>query len=290
MINADLKHWGGRRAVNGPYEIDYKRFAAQARSKLGEGGIVGIPNARGPDNPLGAEHRFEEFYELADKNSPIKKLGDGRVFRDNEYKIWFVKTQEVNSQFNEKKLTYLIFNIPFGKNFNEKNNEALYNPDTINVLNLPSCIEQTSGNIFHSSLLPYFDGIITHSSSSTLLIGTNKKARNSYNKFVKGKSFYDEGIPSHYIGAIAVSGGHRSPKEGLLQKITSPISVGSSYTIFPDFNGKNIDEFNDWLKNSIESSQDTNKLVKGSIKREMLSKHLPRMFQEVLSGRRKKLF
>jgi len=39
MIKADLKHWGGRRGVNGPYEIDYKRFAEQAHNKLGEGGL-----------------------------------------------------------------------------------------------------------------------------------------------------------------------------------------------------------------------------------------------------------
>jgi len=59
---------------------------------------------------LGAEYRFEELYDSA-KNSSITKLGDGRVFRDNEYKIWFVKSQEINSQWNQKKLTYLVYNI-----------------------------------------------------------------------------------------------------------------------------------------------------------------------------------
>ena len=50
MIKADLKHWGGRRGVNGHYEIDYGRFVQQAHNRLGDGGVVGIPNARGPDN------------------------------------------------------------------------------------------------------------------------------------------------------------------------------------------------------------------------------------------------
>ncbi len=289
QIKADLKHWGGRRGVNGPYEIDYERFVKQAHNRLGNGGVVGIPNARGPDNDLGAEYRFEELYNLAKKSGSITQLGDGRVFHDNEYKLWFVKSQGVNSKFNEKKLTYLVFNVPFGKNFKEKDNEAFNNLDTINVLTLPSCIKQINENL--PSLLDYFSGIIVHSSSATILRGVNKRAEKFYNYFIKGNTFsYKSGRPSHLIGALSVSGGHRSPKEGLFQKIISPISVGSSYTPFPEFEGKSLDEFNDWLKTSIENSQDTNYLVKGSSMRETLFKHLPRMVQGVIDGDRKTIF
>jgi len=288
MIKADLKHWAGRRGEKGPLETNYSRFAKQARTKLGEGGVVGIPNARGPDHDSGAEYRFEEFYGLAKKSGhQIKKLGDGRVFHDKDYNIWFVKSQEVNSEYNEKKLTYLVFNIPLNKNFNEENNEALRENTTINVLTLPSCIEQIGifdRYSFTPPVLQDFNGIITHSSSTTILGDVNKRAQEFYNEVIKGHYF---GAPFHKIGAIAVSGGHRVPKETLIQKIVSPVSVGSSYTLFPKFNGGDLYDFNKWLKNSIENSQYTSKLVKGSIKREMMFRHLPRMIQGVLSGERK---
>lgn len=284
MIRADLKHWGGRRGVNGPYEINYKRFAKQAHDKLGEGGVVGIPNARGPDNTFGAEYRFEELYGLAKKSNSLTSLGDGRVFYDNDNKIWFIKSQEVNTKFNGK-ITYLILNVPFGKNFNEEHNEAFDYFSPIKILTLPSCINQE--NTFPLSLLGYFNGIIVHSSSSTILRGVNKRAEEFYNNFAKGNSFIGSEGYVHKIGALSVSGGHRAPEEGLIQKIISPISIGSSYTFLPEFEGETLDDFNYWLRNSIEDSQDTSQLVKGSIKREMLSRHLPRMFQGVLSGERK---
>jgi hypothetical protein len=292
VIKADLKHWGGRRGVEGPYEVDYKRFARQAYERLGDGGVVGIPNARGPDNPLGAEYRFEELYTLAKKSSSITPLGDGRVFHDDEYDIWFVKSQEVNSKFKDEKLTYLAFNVPFGKNFKEWNDEAFYHPDTIHVLNLPSCIEQTKGALPNSPLIDNFSGIIVHSSSAAILKGVNKQAEEFYNQWIKGNLFLYNNLGGeiHKIGAFAVSGGHRTPEEGLLQRIFSPISIASSYTSLPKFEGETLDEFNYWLRISIENSQDTSKLVKGSNKREMLSRHLPRMAQEVLSGRRKGIY
>jgi hypothetical protein len=290
MIKADLKHWGGRRGVNGPYEIDYKRFARQAHNKLGDGGVVGIPNARGPDNPLKAEYRFEELFKLAEQTGSITKLGDGRVFHDEEYDIWFVKSQEVNSMgVNGKKLTYLVFNIPFGRNVNEKDNEAFTILDKINVLNLPSCIGLANEGLY-SHLWGCFSGIIVHSSSAEVLKGVNEKAEEFYNEDIKGNSFPTLYPTSHQIGALSVSGGHRTPKESLLQKVISPISIGSSYTFLPQFEGGDLNDFNYWLKTSIENSQDTNLLVEGSNKREMLSKHLPRMVQEVLNGRRKSLY
>lgn len=288
-MKADLKHWGGRRGVNGPYEIDYKRFAEQASTKLGRGGVVGVPNARGPDNSLGPEYRFEELYFLAEKASSITPLGDGRVFHDNEYDLWFVKSQEVNSEWGEKKLTYLVYNIPFGKNVNEKNNEAFIYQDYTNVLNLPSCIGQTN-ELLHSRLGGYFSGIIVHSSSASILKGANSQSEEFYNQIVKGNLFTNLEKDNHKIGALAVSGGHRTPEESLLQKIVSPISIGSSYTLFPEFEGESLNDFNYWLKTSIKNSQDTSSLIKGSNNREMLFKHLPRMFQEVLNGRRKGLY
>ena len=287
MIKADLKHWGGRRGVNGPYEIDYGRFVQQARNRLGDGGVVGIPNARGPDNLLGAEYRFEELYDLAKKSNSITPLVDGRVFHDNEYNIWFVKSQEINSKFNERKLTYLAFNVPFGKNFKEWNEEALYNAEAINVLTLPSCIEQIKTDTLTSFLMEYFAGVIVHSSSAAILNGVNKQAEESYNQFVRGKIFDGRKGTIHQIGAIVVSGGHRTPKEGLLQKIFSPISIDSSYTPLPEFEGETLDDFNYWLRTSIEDSQDTDKLVKGSSIREMAFQHLPRMIQGRLIGERK---
>lgn len=288
LINADLKHWGGRRGAKGPYEIDYERFANQASDRLGEGGVVGVPNARGPNSPLGAEYRFEELLSLAKKASSITQLGDGRVFYDNLWGIWFVKCQEINTEFNDNKLTYLSYNIPAWKNLKEKDSEAFENPSIINVLNLTSCISQLDDSIF--PILGYFSGIVVHSSSATFFERVGHLAEDFYNSSIKGKYFSAPGRYSHLIGAVAVSGGHRTPKENLFQKIVSPISIGSSYTPFSDFKGVTLNEFNDWLRYSIEHSQNTNVLGKGSSKREMLSRHLPRMCQEVLYGRRRGIF
>lgn len=289
MIKADLKHGGGRRGVNGPYEISYPRFAEQAHNKLGNGGVVGIPNARGEDNSLGAEYRSEELFNLANNFGDIIPFGDGRVFYDTNYDIYFVKSQEINSQLNEKKLTYLVFNIPFGHNFNEINNESFDDPDTINVLNLPSCIDQIKEPL-NPAFLAYFNGIVVHESSAAILRGANKYVEEFYEDSIKGKIFSNCESSSHYIGAISVSGGHRSPKENLIQKIVSPVSVGSSYTCFPEFEGNNLTDFNRWLKESIESSQDADKLVRGSSARETLFKHLPRMIRGVINGERKTVF
>lgn len=58
----------------------------------------------------------------------------------------------------------------------------------------------------------------------------------------------------------------------------------------PDMKGKVFDAIVVRQKKSIEDSQDIDKLVKGSAKREMLFKHLPKMFQDVLNGKRKEIF
>ncbi len=291
LVRADLKHWGGRRGVKGPYEMDYERFATQASKRLGEGGVVGVPNARGSDNPLGPEYRFEELLKLAKESSPISQLGDGRVFYDSKRHLWVVKAQEINGKYNGKKLTYLVFNVPIGTNFSEKDNSALENSDTIKVLTLTSCMEQTNlrFSLPHLDyLLGCFDGIVVHSSSAAGW--ANRDAETFYNYFVTDENFQNSRGQKHLIGAVAVSGGHRTPKESFLQRVFSPVSVGSSYTIFPDFKERGLSEFTNWLRNSIQGSQDTGRLVKGSSRREEIFRHAPRMAQEVLYGRRTGIF
>ena len=275
MIKADLKHWLTGYKPNGKFNLDYGRFVGQALEKLGKGGVVGVINARGPDNDLGLDDRFEKFYKLAEKESSINKLGgDGRVFHDNTYDLWFVKGQEINFSTDEGRLTYLLYNLPLEENASEKNHEALKNPETIAILNLPSC----KGSVYREKL-KYFDGVIIHASNMTIFPGANRNAENFYNSFINGIKFcdsWDSEIVPNKIGAIVVSGGHRSPKEGLIQKIVSPISIGSSYTELPDFKGHIQEDFFNYLRTSIQNSTPEN-LHKGSGAREMLLQHIPSM-------------
>jgi hypothetical protein len=288
MANVDLKHWGGRRGVDGPYEIDYEMFAYQASRKLGKGGVVGIPNARGPDDPLGAEYRFEELSKLAEHSChPITSLGDGRVFHDDKYGIWFAKSQEINTILNGAKLTYLVFGSSMDENFNEQGIEAIHNKDLIKVLTAPSCTRVLDS--LDRQFLGNFNGVIVHSSSAAVLPGANKASQKFYDGYVNRIRFKDSFNQEHWIGEIAVSGGHRSPKENLLQRIVSPISVGSSSTYFLEFEGESLSDFYQWLKKSIEYSGKSS-LVKGSAIREELFGHLPRMVQGVLIGERKSIF
>jgi len=264
MIKADLKHWVTKREKKGPFNPDYLKFAAQAKERLGAEGLVGIPNAR-EDEP-----RYEEFFKIANKKSSIDTLGgDGRVFYDEKYDLFFVKAQELNFQTHNGRLTSLVYNIPFKENFNEKNHEALKNPETITILNLPSC------EYFpEAEELKYFDGVAVHVSTMELFPGANKKAENFYNPFIKGKEFGNSEVLPHKIGPVAFSGGHRSPK-GLIEKIIPP-SVGSSYTLLPEFTGNTQEDFFNYLRDSIQNSTPDN-LHKGSCAGEMLFRHIPSM-------------
>jgi hypothetical protein len=287
MIKADLKHWGGRKAPYSSYKINYPRFAEQAYQKLGKGGVVGVPNARGSGNRLGAEFRFEELFAFASK-SRITPLGDGRVFHDDNYDIWFVKAQEINQGvIAQRPITYLVFNLPMKVNLRE--NESIpffYDPhEHIKILTAPSCIDTLKYMDEHENyingILHHFDGFIVHASTATINPGLNEFSQEFYDKYVRGKIFKDPFGREHPIGAITVSGGHRSPKQGFIQKIFSPISIGSSYTLFPEFKGETLDDFNNWLRHSIETSEEP-QLVRGTAKRETLFRHLPRMLEAKL--------
>jgi len=141
-------------------------------------------------------------------------------------------------------------------------------------LTFPSCTGQIENS---QELLPYFDGIIVHSSSFAFL-KENYIAKTFYHCCVEEDSFSNEKIKMHKVGAIAVSGGHRNLEKSLFQKIFAPHSLGSSYTIFPEFVGEqNLGNFNNWLRSSIQNSQEDDN-VKGSSLRETIFGHKLKLY------------
>ena len=275
MIKADLKHWAGQRPVEGPLKVDYGRFSWKAYQKLGSGGLVGVPNARGPDNPLGAEYRFEELLGYARKSkNRITEIEDGRVFHDNTNNIWFVKAQEISYRPKGNKIiTYLTFGLPLGENLPEDTPPRKVEGRVL-LLNAPSCTYP-----LESINLGPFSAMVVHASSAAAKPGTNRKAMKFYQDFIEDKK---------NSGAFAVSGGHRSPKEGLRQKLFSPSSIGSSFTELSPFekNPQTLGEFYTWLDTSVRSARPKDLHI-GTSFRETSFKHLPKMVQSWINGEKR---
>ena len=94
MVKFDGKHWTAKRTRAGPLRIhSYDHVADITKERLGEGGIVAVPNAR-PD-----EYRFEEFRRSARESGDIEDIADGRVFHDRKRDVYFMKGPGVDPEF-----------------------------------------------------------------------------------------------------------------------------------------------------------------------------------------------
>jgi len=243
IVKFDGKHWVERRSLEGPLELkNYESFAKQAGYALKEGGIVAIPNARCD------EYRFEELRRLA--GSDVKNLGDGRIFHNPKYNVWSMKAQEINTKHKNIPLTFLVYNMPFNENLDDKSAEQVLQDakekDCIIGITGPSCVGGLE-KVFNElqELESSLDFFVGYSGSSAVKFGTNRKAINFWKKYLKDKG----------VGVISVSGGHRTPETKLdyLKNGFRP-TVGRCYTRIGAPNVYSQEEFIKSLRENLNNS------------------------------------
>lgn len=269
--NFDGKHWIGKRTPNGNLKISsYEDVANQVRKALGAGGIVAIPNARGEGNKLGAEFRFEEFYEMA---NPYKVIKEKSHFYDKERDIYFIKAQEIHAKDKDSKITFLVYNLPFNENLEEGNlenvlEESVKKKGIIGITG-PSCI----GNLErigeeNSEFFGYVDFFVGWSGGA-LNMNDNLRSLDFYdqNLNLKNKKFKNPKTgEEHLIGCVSVSGGHRSPKG--LDRLINSKTIGTNYTTIktPEENKFDENKFTEDLRKSLRESTISNSKTKLNVK------------------------
>lgn len=235
MFRFDGKHWLGRRTLEGPLQIhSYEHVVDVARIKLGSGGVVAVPNARGPDHKLGAEYRYEEFVELAGENVVALSVGgeDKRAVADKKGRgVCFIKAQEINTPYRGENLVFLAYNLPWKVNLNEKDAETSLRQASelgcILGITGTSCLDVLEEIIARRDLLGCFDFVVTHASTAGKKV--SEGCERLYGEEIYKREFVNPFTnETHRIGAIAVSGGHRTPTG--LMSLLSGESIGSSYT------------------------------------------------------------
>lgn len=253
MVKFDGKHWIGKKRPNEPLQIhSYEHVAQQAAKSLGKNGIVAIPNAR-PD-----EKRYEEFVNRG-KGDGLIKIDSGNVFYDSVNEIYFMKAQEINTRTRNIPITILAYNLPFGKNIEDKNlQQVMEEADKLKCIlgiTLPSCVNRIEDALCASdNLLGCIDFVVGYSSSATLF-GTNEPSIEFYRREIKGNEFYNPFSKEiHKVGVIAVSGGHRTPKT-ILGNVLSGFepTLGRSYAEIPEPKKENfMNDLRQSLRNSTE--------------------------------------
>jgi hypothetical protein len=258
MTKFDGKDWVAKRRPKGHLKItDSKRFFRQSNESLGYGGIVAITNAR-PD-----EYRAEEFFKLAKSQygRGVKEMGDGRVIYDSNAEIYVMKAQEINTKTrNGNKITLLAYNLPYETNLSDSSLEktleeaselkcilGITGPSCINTLTLEEEFEEVR------NLLPKTDFFAVYSGSAFFDFESNEKAEDFYLEEIKGRQFQrsNEDKP-HHIGAISVSGAHRTPWFHLIE---GRATVGRCYTPIPDIYSLELEEFMDKLREGLRESK-----------------------------------
>ena len=261
-VKFDGKHWIGKKRPKEPLQIhSYQHVAQQARKMLGEDGIVAIPNARSD------ERRYEEFIAHG-LNKIHEPLSNREFFYDSHNQIYFIKAQEVNTKTDNFPVILLFYNLPIGKNLQNDKIEKLLDEAKEN-----NCIIGINGP--KSSL----GGLIE--------IGTRKKFFSQIDFFVgysgtststgnsKAQIIYEDMFKKEKIGTIAVSGGHRTPRNSLEYVLNGfGQTLGSSYTEIPKPRKENfMDDLRTSLRNAKEDDMHTE-----SIFAETLFRHLPSIY------------
>ena len=236
-VKIDGKHWGGRRSLKGPFEINANQFLDQASANLGVDGIVCVPNARGREHPLGPEYRYEELIERLEGNIwVVGEERDKRAVYDPARKIYLVKAQEVNTQLHGQKVVLLAYNLPFGKNLSEPKDvstesclEEAAAMGCIIGLNIPSGWVGASSLMDNKQVLNALDFVVEYQGTSSK--GVNDGAyeianRGTYEVYFNGAP---KDMKTHKIGRLAVSGGHRTPTTSF-GKLFSGVTVGKCYS------------------------------------------------------------
>ena len=217
-VKFDGKHWIAKRPRNGPFLFhSYKHVAQLASHALGRNGIVAVPNARPTANQPDPEFRYEELLDAANRTTDIIKIDNRKAFFDPNFNIYFMKAQEIRTDFSGDSVVFLVYNLPYGKNLEANNGEqvledAVENNCIIGVT-VPSCIKTLEKALDKKpDLLHYLDFVIIQSGIEALR-GNNPPSLAFYDKHIEQKTFtYPYSGEPHSIGGLYVSGGHRTPK------------------------------------------------------------------------------
>ncbi len=254
VVRIDAKHWLGKKRPDEELQIDsYEHVAQQAARNLGRNGIVAIPNARADEN------RFEEFIGRAPYG--IESIEGGKVFYDPVNEIYFMKAQEVNTKINEVPITFLVYNLPFNKNLNDKHGLQVltdaYELDCIlgltlakkgGVHNLERALQE------YPHLLSHLDFVFGYSGIEALR-NSNESALELYRENIREALFvHPYSKKEHFIGILAGSGGHRTPKT-FLGKLSSGFrqTIGSSGS---DIYEPSPDSFMPDFRESVQNAQE----------------------------------
>src|SRR3989344_4965776 len=231
MVKFDGKHWTAKRTRAGPLRIhSYDHVADITKERLGEGGIVAVPNAR-PD-----EYRFEEFRRSARESGDIEDIADGRVFHDRKRDVYFMKAQEIRTQLKDIPLVFLVYNISLEENLRD---DVAYR------------VLESAQN---------WNCIVGYSSGSALT-GANMSSLDYYRENIRNKAFTNQVTYEHHnVGVIAVSGGHRTP-HGIGEYIFGQ-TIGRSYTTIDRPSDEN---FMENLRTSLRTSQLSHLIMRPTI-------------------------
>ncbi len=279
-VRFDGKHWIGKKRPGETLQIEsYQHVAKQAKKTLGKNGIVAIPNARVD------EKRYEEFVNRGREYGLIK-IDSGNASYDPVNEIYFMKAQEIKTKTRNIPITVLAYNVPFGKNLNDKNlQQVMEDADKMNCflgINLPACARSIEDALCASdNLLGNIDFVVGYSSSAALF-WTNESSIEFYRKEIKENEFCNPFSKEiHKVGVIAVSGGHRTPKT-ILGNVLSGFgqTLGRAYTEIPEPKKDNfMNDLRRRLRNATEQS-----IHKDSIIAETLLRYIPSTALDKIAG------
>lgn len=216
------------------YAMDYMRKG------IGLNGIVPVLNARGANDPNGADFRYEWLLDQGERKNNsdwtfVKRIEGGRAFFAPLENIVVLKGQPVWTP----DLEFIFYGGPYRKNVNSKDTKGaleeacelgcicgiskIINPEkVINIFNKLNYLDKQS---------PKIDFIVTYRGTRTGFGNPNKNEEEFYKK--------DRTIPptifhkKYGLGVVAMSRGYNV--RGAFGKPT----VGTSYTEIPNIN---IDE------------------------------------------------
>jgi len=251
MVNFDGKHWIGKKYLDDPMKIhSYNHVAKIANGRLGDDGIVAIPNAT-PD-----DRRYEEFFHRAKSEAKIESIEDKKAFYDSSKRIYFMKAQEVNTELDGIPITFLVYNIPFNQYLEDRNaDQVLRDANELKCIvgiTGPSCIKGLEQALrIKPDLLGHLDFFVGYGSSAAPKLGVNDESMIFYDKRINNRKFENPLTKEeeHKVGFTAVSGGHRTPR-GLVNLIFGQ-TIGKSYV---EINSPSHENFMGDLRTSLRDA------------------------------------
>lgn len=244
-VKADLKHWWTRvDGDNNVSNLNYSKFADEARKNLGENGIFSVTNARGYGHGLGEDKRAEILLDDALKGNDVDVYEQEGVFYDSGRKLWFIKGQEFRPENSDANLLFL--GIPFDKSIGEgKLEKGLKEAEEMETIN---------GFLGFSGGLKDYEGVNDKVNFFVTFCGFYEAARKG-NLNQEAMNFYRNNVSD--VREVAVSGGHRFTSG--FWKVFGKPSIGSSYTVLDMPVNIEGDSFKNNLKEALKNPKHTEK-------------------------------